>query len=144
MMNLLKLVVLFFFTTIASAQSVEIDYPQNGACVPAGQNLTVQVVRPDTLTGSQEVAVVIGLTSCTSRPCLPPDSVMGAILYNGPYNPQFQKPNLPPFQPYQNFSVAIPASWTKGAAQLNVAHFTLIGLGPFPFSETLNVSLTIV
>ncbi|KIL61390.1 hypothetical protein M378DRAFT_51915, partial [Amanita muscaria Koide BX008] len=127
-----------FFTTVAFAQSVEIGYPPNGASVPAGQDLTVQVVRPDTLTGSQEVAVVIGLASCTSQSCLPPNAVMGNILYNGPYNPQFQQPNLPPRPPYQNFSVAIPASWTKGAAQLNVAHFTLIGLGPFPFSETLS------
>ncbi|KIL55566.1 hypothetical protein M378DRAFT_17828 [Amanita muscaria Koide BX008] len=41
------------------------------------------------------------------------------------------QPNLPPFQPYQNFSVTIPASWAKGAAQLNVAHFTLIGVRHF-------------
>ncbi|KIL61388.1 hypothetical protein M378DRAFT_167036, partial [Amanita muscaria Koide BX008] len=122
MMNLLKVVVLFFFTTVAFAQGVVINYPQNGASVPAGQDLTVQVVRPDTLTGSQEVAVVIGLESCTSQSCPSPVDVMGDILYNGPYNPQFQQ-----LQPYQNFSVAIPASWTKGAAQLNVAHFTLIG-----------------
>ncbi|KIL61849.1 hypothetical protein M378DRAFT_1056815 [Amanita muscaria Koide BX008] len=144
MMSLLKVVVLFFFTTIAFAQGVVINYPQNGASVPAGQDLTVQVVRPDTITGSQEVAVVIGLESCTSQSCPSPVDVMGDILHNGPYNPQFQQPNLPPFQPYQNFTVAIPASWAKGAAQLNVAHFTLIGAGPFPDLETLKVSLTIV
>jgi hypothetical protein len=46
MMNLLKVVVLFFFTTVAFAQGVVINYPQNGASVPAGQDLTVQVVRP--------------------------------------------------------------------------------------------------
>ncbi|KIL55501.1 hypothetical protein M378DRAFT_17891 [Amanita muscaria Koide BX008] len=84
MMNSLKVVVLFFFTTVAFAQGVVINYPQNGASVPTGQDLTVQVVRPDTITGSREVAVVIGLESSAnttlSNAVLPLGS--GTLMHN--------------------------------------------------------------
>lgn len=50
---------------------------------------------------------------------------MGTILYNGKFNPQYHEPSQPP---YQNFSVKVPADFTTGSAQINVAHATLIGV----------------
>ncbi|KAJ7171087.1 hypothetical protein C8R46DRAFT_1087627 [Mycena filopes] len=143
-----------FFTSLALsallaatafAQSADIGAPANGTQVRAGSNITVEVDRPDTLTGSTEVAVVIGFLSChgfQGELCPPASEIMGTILYNGPFDPEFhtgvQKP------PHQNFSVAIPSTAPAGPAQLSVAHVTLIGAGQFPFLEVLNTTLLVV
>jgi len=71
------------------------------------------------------MAVAIGISSCGPRGCQPASNVMGTILYNGPFSPQFHETGPPP---YQNFSVTVPADFTKGEAQINVAHATLIGV----------------
>ncbi|KAJ6493998.1 hypothetical protein C8R47DRAFT_1318865 [Mycena vitilis] len=45
---------------------------------------------------------------------------------------------------FQNFSVTIPKSAPPGAAQLNVLHFSLIGVtGPYPYQQSFNVTLEI-
>lgn len=70
------------------------------------------------------MAVAIGISSCSGT-CHQADEVMGTILFNGKFNPQYHEPSQPP---YQNFSVKIPADFTAGSAQINVAHATLIGV----------------
>lgn len=82
----------------------------------------------DTLTGSEEVAVVVGFQSCSPTGCLNPADYMGQILYNGPFNPQFHEPTNPP---YENFTVQVPTSATPGSALLEVVHVTLIGVSPW-------------
>lgn len=77
-----------------------------------------------TLTGSEEVSLVIGAFPCTYGMCPGASEVMGDILYSGPYNPQLYD-NA--WNPYQNFSVIIP-SWYNGVVQLGVAHFFLLGV----------------
>jgi hypothetical protein len=54
---------------------------------------------------------------------------MGTILFNGSFTPQFDTPadGLPP---HQNFTVTVPAGIT-GKAQLNLAHFALVGVSVF-------------
>ncbi|KAJ7062098.1 hypothetical protein C8F01DRAFT_1056982 [Mycena amicta] len=129
-----------------NAQSAQIGAPLPNTSVRAGSRIVVEVDRPDTLTGSIEIAVVIGCSSCVGRGaagCPAPSDVMGTILYNGPYDPQFQQGALGK-PPHQNFTVTIPKTMPKGPAQLNLVHATLIGAGPFPFLETRNVTLTIV
>ncbi|KAJ6551772.1 hypothetical protein B0H19DRAFT_882498, partial [Mycena capillaripes] len=130
--------------TSAFAQSAVIGAPADGTTVQAGSNITVEVDRPDTLTGSTEVAVVIGIFPCgsTNSVCPGPSEVLGTILYNGPFNPQFQNDSRSK-PPHQNFTVTIPDFIPTGKAQLGVAHFTLIGAGQFPFLETLNVTLNV-
>lgn len=76
-----------------------------------------------TLSGSIDVSVVIGLQSCPTFPCAPPDGILGNILFYGPYTP-----NLNGSPPSQNFTVTIPAQMPKGRAQLGVAHLALIGV----------------
>ena len=80
----------------------------------------------NSLSGSEEVAVVIGLQSCPNCPCLLPADFMGAILYNGPFNPQYHEQYLPP---YENFTVTVPSLTSTGTAQIGVAHVALIGVG---------------
>ncbi|KAF5383928.1 hypothetical protein D9757_007404 [Collybiopsis confluens] len=125
------------------AQNVVIGAPAMGSSVTAGSNLTVRVDRPDTLSGSEEVAVVVGLWSCGDNACPGPSSVLGTILYNGPFKPQFSEPSngLPP---HENFSVAIPATFTKGRAQFGVVHVALGGAGLAPFMQTLNTTVNVV
>lgn len=84
-----------------------------------------------TLTGSEDVSIVIGLESCSAFPngCSPVDmtEIMGTLLYVGPYNPQLDE-SQPWKEPYQNFSVLVPSTFTLGPASLNVAHFVLVGV----------------
>lgn len=68
---------------------------------------------------------MIGFASCGSAPCHSATDLLGDILYNGSFNPVYHETSLPP---YQNFTVTVPSSATKGKGQINVAHFSLIGV----------------
>ncbi|KAJ7434517.1 hypothetical protein B0H11DRAFT_1757567 [Mycena galericulata] len=142
-----SLVMSAMLATAAFAQNVDIGAPADGATVTPGTNITVEVDRPDTLTGSIEVAVVIGFLSCVpfnAQTCPPPSEIIGQILYNGPYDPEFRTgPGLPNKPPYQNFTVAIPASAPTGPAQISVTHFGLVGAGFEPFVQSLNVTVNV-
>ena len=139
-----SLFALFFFATAAFAQSATIGLPAYNQTVSPGQDLIVQVQRPvclslcfptgnrlrffgsqNSLTGSEEVAVVIGVQSCPNRPCTPPSDFMGTILYNGQFDPQYHEVYLPP---YQNITVQVPSSIPEGTALIGVAHVTLVGV----------------
>ncbi|THV04040.1 hypothetical protein K435DRAFT_571254, partial [Dendrothele bispora CBS 962.96] len=110
---------------VSLAQSAHIEFPTDGTSVSAGSPLNVDIIRPNTLSSSEEVGVVLGLSSCGQNPqgCLPPSDSMGQILYNGDFNPQFGNES----QPHQNITVQIPSDIPKGPAQLNFAHFFLLG-----------------
>ncbi|KAJ7729797.1 hypothetical protein B0H16DRAFT_225176 [Mycena metata] len=142
----MKLLCSLVFSTLlaatAFAQNIAIGSPADGSTVQAGSNISVEVDRPDTLTGSIEVAVVIAFLSCNGRPACPVASeVLGSILYNGPFNPQFVTGVSRP--PHQNFTVTVPSTVSSGPAQLAVSHFSLVGAGPFTFLETLNITLNV-
>lgn len=91
----------------------------------------------DTLTGSQEVSVAIGLLSCVGRaPLGTCDGIdfteqIGTALYAGPYAPQLRPGGSDLFE---NFTVTVPEGFPSGAASLVVAHFSLVGvsLNRFP------------
>nr|GAT51827.1 predicted protein [Mycena chlorophos] len=129
---------------LVAAQSIDIGAPADGSTVTAGSNVVVEVDRPDSLTGSTEVAIVIGLATCQSAgDCPAPLDFLGTILYNGPYSPEFQNngsaPNKPP---YQNFTVTIPEG-ASGPSQLNVLHLALVGASEGALLEAKNISLTV-
>ncbi|KAJ4482014.1 hypothetical protein J3R30DRAFT_3699343 [Lentinula aciculospora] len=136
-------ITLLAFTQTVLAQNVIVGLPTDESTVPAGSNLTVRIDRPDTLSGSTEVALVMGISPCGSLPCPGPSNILGTILYNGPFNPQFSIPSnsLPP---HENFTVSIPEGFVKGRTQFGVLHVSLIGAGLAPFLETLNTTLMIV
>ncbi|KAJ5348615.1 uncharacterized protein N7506_001868 [Penicillium brevicompactum] len=92
--------------------------------VAFGSDIIVQIQRPNSLTGSTEMAVAIGLASWPNRACQPASSIMGCI-YNGLFDPAYHGTYLPP---YQNFTVIVPFAFAAGQAQINVAHTTLIGV----------------
>ena len=88
-------------------------------------------ITQDTLTGSQEVSVAIGLLSCVGEaPAGTCDGIdtsleIGTVLYAGPYTPQI-RPGGDDL--YQNFTVTVPEGFTTGPAALSVAHFFLDGV----------------
>ncbi|KDQ51242.1 hypothetical protein JAAARDRAFT_140580 [Jaapia argillacea MUCL 33604] len=137
-----------FFLTIATiimtafAQTISIGAPADGLTVSSGSNITIEVDRPNSISGSKEVAIVIALRSCNTGGCIDPASALGIVLYTGPYNPQYSSP---PDQkpPHQNFSVQVPTSFTPGKATLSVTHLALIGAGPTPMLEFLNVTVNV-
>ncbi|KAJ4485778.1 hypothetical protein J3R30DRAFT_1407151 [Lentinula aciculospora] len=118
------------------AQSAQIGAPQEGSSVAAGSNFTMMIEKPNSLSGSQDIAIVVGLAPGDV------DSGLGEILYQGPFNPQYATPpgTLPP---HQNYSLQIPASFAAGKATLGVAHFSLIGAATLPNLEIFNTTLTI-
>ncbi|KAJ5584280.1 uncharacterized protein N7459_004080 [Penicillium hispanicum] len=127
------------FASVALAQGADIGLPTKGQTVPAGQDVIVQVQRVDTLTNSNELAVAIGISSC-AKGCLSAMKDMGTLLFNGTFEPAFHEAGPPP---YQNYSVTIPSDFTKGAAQINVAHATLVGALLYPMIEGLNQSIIV-
>ncbi|KAF8336753.1 hypothetical protein F5887DRAFT_565811 [Amanita rubescens] len=139
-MKLLNVILFFILPIVSLAQNVVISYPPPGQSIVPGENFTVQIARPITLTGSTEVSVVIAVASCAQTPCRTPDQVLGQVLYDGPYTPQLESNTQPP---YQNFSVSLQTGFSQGAAQLNVAHFSLVGAGPFPSLQVLNSTLVV-
>ncbi|VDC07749.1 unnamed protein product [Peniophora sp. CBMAI 1063] len=125
-----------------AAQNTAIGYPPDQTTVSPGQNMTVQINRPNSLTGSQEVAVVIAVGHCFATPCDNTER-LGAILYNGPFNPQYPTNHTPQDTPQQNFTVQIPPGMATGPAALTLVHLSLVGAGPLPFMETHNVTLNV-
>jgi hypothetical protein len=77
------------------------------------------------LTGSQEIGIAIGISSCPSGICEAPDACLGAIVYSGPFKPAYHENKKSPFQ---TFELIIPSSMERGMAQLNVAHASLVGV----------------
>ncbi|KAI0772275.1 hypothetical protein BC629DRAFT_1595480 [Irpex lacteus] len=111
-----------------SAQNAYIALPVHGSSITRGTNITVQVTKPNSLTGSTSVALAIGLRSCEpsttawSPSCktIPSEGVFGDVLYSGSFSPVYHEPALPP---YQNFTVYVPQGFAEGSAVLSVAHF---------------------
>jgi len=126
----------------ALAQSTNIGAPSDGSTIPTG-NITVTVNRPDTLTGSTEVAVVLSIVPCTDGNCPNPADRLGSTLYHGPFNPQFPAQRTPDTKPQQNFTVNIPASLAGSQAVLSVVHLSLVGAGPFPLFQIQNVTVNV-
>ncbi|KAF9816039.1 hypothetical protein IEO21_04214 [Rhodonia placenta] len=140
-----SLLVLGALAASALAQNIAIGAPVALDPIPAGTNLTVQVNRPDSLTGSTEVGIAIALKSCAgyTNGCADIDitQALGDVLYVGGYDPEFRAGG---WYPYQNFTVQVPAGFSTGQAILSVTQLSLVGAGPFPYTQTVNSTVSIV
>ncbi|CBF78503.1 hypothetical protein AN7378.2 [Aspergillus nidulans FGSC A4] len=136
----MKIFALLTLAATALAQNAGLNLP-GGTNLTAGSDIIVQVTRVNSLTGSTELAVAIGLQTCPKGNCIPADEMLGtAQLYHGDFNPQFHE-DYP--SPYENFTVTIPASTPKGKAVVAVAHAALVGASNEPLFEVLNSTVTI-
>ncbi|KAJ5774138.1 hypothetical protein N7457_009034 [Penicillium paradoxum] len=129
------------FAVSALAQRANIGLPEEDQRINSGKDVIIQIQRPNTLTGSKEMAVAIGLSSCKSSPCRSAADAIGTILYNGPFKPEYHENNRPP---YENFTVKVPSDAVLGKSQINVAHAALIGAGPSAFLESFNQTVFVV
>ncbi|KAI1829402.1 hypothetical protein DTO027I6_9617 [Penicillium roqueforti] len=136
-----SIVSLVAFAGVSLAQNFIIGLPTAGQNLSKGSNVVIQVKRPNSLTGSTEIAVVIGISSCVSTACRPAGEVMGTILYRGDFDPQYYEASKPP---YQNFTITVPNLIPAGNAQINIAHAALVGAGASPYLETLNRTVVVI
>ncbi|TFK49858.1 hypothetical protein OE88DRAFT_391832 [Heliocybe sulcata] len=155
MLHFLLFLLCAALASLIQAQSIAIGYPEAGATISSSSNFTVEVDRPNSLTGSTEVSLVIALRACTTNSsagsivCASPTEEMGTVLYHGGYDPQYsntsgtgEKP------PHQNFSVAVPDGFISGEdagpyALLSVGHVALVGAGNSPMFEVIYVDVQI-
>ncbi|KAF3007272.1 hypothetical protein E8E15_001261 [Penicillium rubens] len=100
------------FYGVSLAQNSIIGTPTAGQKLTRDSKTVVQVERPNSLTGSAEVVVVIGISSCVSIVCRPADEAMCTILY-----------------------LIVPNSIATGNAQINIAHVALVGAERFPYQD---------
>ncbi|KAI0061550.1 hypothetical protein BV25DRAFT_1916897 [Artomyces pyxidatus] len=135
--------VLASIAAAASAQTINIGLPTAGTSVTPGSSITVQANRPNSLSSSQEVAIVISMLEC-SGPCPDPADRLGTTLYSGSFNPQYPAHPRPQDQPQQNFTVTVPSYFTAATAQLSVVHLSLIGAGPVPLFEIKNTTVNVL
>ncbi|KAI0669156.1 hypothetical protein C8Q78DRAFT_198555 [Trametes maxima] len=140
------LLILSALAPLAAAQMAVIRAPLANSTFFPGQQFVVDVDRPDTLTGSQEVSVAIGLLSCVGQ--APPGTCdgidtteeIGFPIYAGPYTPQLRPGGSDLFQ---NFTVTVPQGFPAGPAALSVAHFSLVGARAWPTLEVLTETVFI-
>ncbi|KAF7324923.1 hypothetical protein MKEN_00534500 [Mycena kentingensis (nom. inval.)] len=148
MLPLLSAIFLFIslLVTRGTAQRADIGAPKPDTLVCPGSSLLVEVDRPNSLTNSDEIAIVIGGYSCSSftQGCshFPPTALVGQIFYSGPFTPAYSRDAwfLPP---HQNFTVTIPETMRKGPMQLNLVHFSLVGATASPLFEGQNITLRV-
>ncbi|KAH7916230.1 hypothetical protein BJ138DRAFT_1121895 [Hygrophoropsis aurantiaca] len=138
-----------FFSTVAVlvgvaatalAQTIELAYPTDGTVLTPGQNITAQIVQPESMASCIQVGIALALNACENGVCPDPAQELGAILYAGPWTPTGHQ--VGGF--YQNFSVSIPM-FLQGAGPgiFSLTHLCLLGGGPAPFLEYRNASVTI-
>ncbi|EPQ52378.1 hypothetical protein GLOTRDRAFT_95968 [Gloeophyllum trabeum ATCC 11539] len=134
--------VLASLVAAAFGQSIEIGAPSPGTTVSAGSNITISVFKPNSLTGSTEVGLVLALNPCRNNTCYAPTEVLGNVLYSGAWQPDYSQPAgaLPP---HQNFTVQVPEGLESGPAVLSASHMVLIGAGPAPDMECVNITVNV-
>ncbi|KAK2459978.1 hypothetical protein APHAL10511_007984 [Amanita phalloides] len=124
--------------TVSVAQGVDIIHPKSGSRFALGHKFTVELVRNPHIQTATEIGIAIGVYSCPSTPCPPPDGALGYVMYAGPYHPESH--GVGP--QYQNFTVTLPTnSYYRGKAQLNVVRAFLIGAGPGAALGTASVPI---
>jgi len=141
--------------TSAVAQRAFIRNPAAGTTVHKGGQVTVQLVRPNSIQGSQEVGLALSVQSCPSSPCPsspcpsspcppspcpPAEQQLGVVQFIGQYNPQLHEI---PGNPYQNFTITIPDFFESGKGEIISTRFHLIGAGPSPVLESNVVEVQI-
>ncbi|TRM70273.1 hypothetical protein BD626DRAFT_476891 [Schizophyllum amplum] len=139
----MKFTALFSLLSVAAtvtAQNIALSFPTANATVTAGQNTTVQVSFPNSLTSVQHVSLVISLASCGQANECPSSAyeTLGTPMYVGGFDPQYHESALPP---YQNFSVQIPEGTAEGTNLLTVAHFMLLGASFVPILDFSNATV---
>ncbi|KAF7364931.1 hypothetical protein MVEN_00363700 [Mycena venus] len=127
------------------AQAAHIGFPLAGDTLHFNTNFTFQLVRPNSIQGSTEVGIAIGLLGCPvsqEAVCPSPAGQLGTILFTGQFTPTIH----PMAMIYENFTLTVPSADFfpgPGRAQLVVARLHLIGAGPAPILELNNITVNL-
>ncbi|KZT63970.1 hypothetical protein DAEQUDRAFT_741611 [Daedalea quercina L-15889] len=127
-----------------AAQNINIALPTAMTTVNPGDNITVQVEKGDSLTGSTEVGIAIALKSCSGYTggcdVIDISEVLGTPMLISQWAPTYHSDQ---WYPYSNFTVTIPSTFQSGQAILSATHLSLVGAGPYPYTETVNQTITV-
>ncbi|THH26696.1 hypothetical protein EUX98_g7492 [Antrodiella citrinella] len=148
MMMMKSMLALAALATSVYAQSVTIAAPAAGTTFRAGQHFTVDIAEAGTREPSQDVSVIVALTSCAygtgSCDQFDPTEMFGTILYAGPYTPSHHAGTpAGDVEYYQNLTLKVPNNFTPGAAYVNIAHLALTGAGNIPILDFENIIVTV-
>ncbi|KAF9258396.1 hypothetical protein L218DRAFT_877279 [Marasmius fiardii PR-910] len=129
-----SLLAVISLATSVLGQASYIRVPSTGTTLHQGRSFTLQIVRPNSIQGSREAGLAVGILHCgagtTLNPCPPPGAQMGTVLYTGVFNPQLHEI---PGNPYQNLTINLPLPDVGGPpvgnALLQVSRMHLIGVG---------------
>ncbi|GJE93122.1 hypothetical protein PsYK624_092810 [Phanerochaete sordida] len=135
--------------TAAFAQNITIASPSSGTSVHAGEQLLVDVAKPNSQTSSQEIVLLLSLVHCATEGCAdtfdPSAGAVGQILYQGAYSPQYHSEAEVYGAPYQNFTVTMPSSLSPGdQVALIATHLSLVGAGQYTNLQNTYVALNVV
>jgi len=117
------------FAAAAFAQGVFIAQPTPDTHIFPGGQLTVEVDKPDSLSGSKDVSVEISIAEigCANPVCVEFPGP-ATVLFDGPYTPVMSNPHSTTL--IEDYTVTIPSSFQQGdVALLIVKHTVLIGAG---------------
>ncbi|EIM80947.1 uncharacterized protein STEHIDRAFT_172033 [Stereum hirsutum FP-91666 SS1] len=138
-------IIVLGFLASAFAQSVLIGSPSDGSTVTAGQSITVDVLKPDSIQGSKDVAVIFGMSPCSAATNSCPDaaSSFGQVIYGAPYHPQLNIPENSTES--ESFTVPVPVGFKGDKVVLSLAHVLLIGVGESsPNVDVTSITLNVV
>jgi len=134
------------FTASHAQGTYHISIPKAGDTIPAGQNTTIQIVRPistSAAAGFVDVGIAIGIVGCSggSAGCPDPSKDMGTTLFAGPFNPQVHQQGS--LDAFENFTVFIPGS-LSGTASIQVGRFYLNTIMNQPTAPVLEFTEAVV
>jgi len=123
---------------LATPQTIQLGFPQNGDTFSPGQKVTAQVILPGSIASCIQVGIALAINSCPNGVCPAPAEALGSVLYAGPWTPtNHQSGGF-----YQNFTVTLP-SYLGGPAIFTLTHLCLLGAAPYPFLEYRNATVNI-
>ncbi|KAJ7337442.1 hypothetical protein DFH08DRAFT_783787 [Mycena albidolilacea] len=106
-LNVLTISCLYIATVWGQAS--HIGFLLAGNTIHFNMNITVQIVRPNSIQGSTKVGITIGLLSCPASQeanCPLPAGQLGSVLYAGPFTPTVH----PMAHIYENFMLTVPSA----------------------------------
>ncbi|KAH7909632.1 hypothetical protein BJ138DRAFT_206480 [Hygrophoropsis aurantiaca] len=127
-------------TALAFGSFIELGFPQNGANFHANQEVTAQVILPESMASCIDVGIALAINNCQNGVCPQPSSALGDVLYAGPFTPT----NHGNGKFFQNITVTLPDYVQKGEAIFSLTHLCLAGARPTPFLEYRNATVNIV
>ncbi|THG96673.1 hypothetical protein EW026_g5202 [Hermanssonia centrifuga] len=132
--------VLASLAACAFAQRLSILEPTAEESITGGSPFTVELQQAGSLGPVQQVSVVIAVTSCYDVCSDPTQWGLGTVLYNGPFNPQYNS-SAPQKGLFQDFTLTMP-DFVNGGVALQVSH--LLNVGGATLSPAFDYSYVLV